>query len=376
MLKFRYVAYDTHGRKESGYIEAENRPAAVAILKGRGLQPTVLHGPLGRQPGAGRFNISRVRIKALSAYTRKFSQLYKAGIGIDEVFDILSEEEDHRVLRDISKKLTADIRDGMTLESALGKYPSVFPPLYIALFKAGMESGNLDEVADRLATLYEQESALRIQMASKLVYPAVMLVVGLGFAYLLLRLGWLHPDVVRGLVIFWGIVLAVIIFFSTPVGYPLLRSILRHLPYIGPLMLKTNMSRFCRILALMYGSGVPLLEALDHTEKTLQDPRLTKSLGHIKTMINEGEDLASAMKRAGMIPARVISMVAVGERSGDVEEVLKKMSAYYDVEIEHQHQVLGVVAYFAAYMLMAITIGIIVISFWAGYYGRITSMME
>ena len=376
MSKFRYVAYDNHGRKQSGYVDAETRDVAILQIKNKGLQPTVVHGPYGAQGGAGRFSISRVRVKALSAYTRKFAQLYKAGMGIDEIFDLLGEEEDVRGLRIVSVKLAEDIRGGIPLDSALRKYPMIFPPLFIALFYTGIESGNLDDISDRLATMYEKESSLRIQMMGKLAYPIAMLVIGLFVSFLLSRFGEIGPEVFTNILTFWAIVIAIIIFFSTPVGYPILRSILRYIPYIGPLMLKTNMSRFCRIMGLLYGCGIPLLEALDLSEQTLQDPRLSNSIKQVKMMVNEGENLSTAMKRAGMIPARVISMVAVGERAGDVEAVLTKMSAYYDIEIEHHHNVIVVVSYFVAYMMMAGTIGYIIISFWMGYYANINALMQ
>lgn len=376
MSKFRYVAYDNHGRKQSGYVDAETRDVAILQIKNKGLQPTVVHGPYGAGGGAGRFSISRVRVKALSAYTRKFAQLYKAGLGIDEIFDLLGEEEDVSRLRVVSKKLAEDIRSGVPLDSALRKYPMIFPPLFVALFNVGIESGNLDDISDRLATMYEKESSLRIQMMGKLVYPIAMLAIGFFAAYLLSHFGAIPESVFINILTFWVIVIAIIIFFCTPLGYPILRSILRYVPYIGPLMLKTNMSRFCRIMGILYGSGIPLLESLDLSEQTLQDPRLSNSIRQVKAMVNKGEDLSTAMKRSGMIPARVISMVAVGERGGDVEAVLTKMSAYYDIEIEHHHNVLMVVSYFVAYMMMAMTIGYIILSFWMGYYGNINALMS
>ncbi len=377
MSKFRYIAYNAHGKRLSGYVEAASRDAAVAQVKGQGLHPTALYGPYGRERTAGSFNLSRVRIKALAAFTRKFSQLYKAGVGLDEIFGLLGEEEDNRLLRNVSKKLANDVSTGMQFEEALGKYPAIFPPLFIILFKTGMEAGTLDEVANRLADLYEKESALRIQMWSKLAYPIAMLGFALLVAFIVARfVPWFPPSLAYSLFTFWGIVIGLIIFFSTPIGYPILRSILMRLPYIGPLMLKTNLSRFCRILGLLYESGVPLLQALDHAQQTLQDPRLSDSIRQVKAWVNEGADLATAMRKARMIPQRVVSMVAVGERGGGVSEMLQKISAYYDIEIEHQQQVLLVVAYFTSYMMMAVTVGIIVISFWAGYWRFALSFAE
>lgn len=369
MLKYRYIAYNAHGKRQSGYVEAQSRDAAVAQVKGQGLQPTAVYGPYGAERGAGGFNLSRVRIKSLAAYTRKFSQLYNAGIGLDEIFGLLAEEEDNRLLRNVSKKLADDVSQGTLIEEALGKYPLIFPPLFVALFKTGMEAGTLDEVANRLADLYEKESALRTQIWTKLAYPIAMLVITLVVGILMARfVPFFPPGVATGLLTFWAIVIGLIIFFCTPIGYPLLRTILIYTPYIGPLMLKTNLARFCRILGLLYNSGVPLLEALDLSRQTLQDPRLNNSIKRVKALVNEGEDLASAMKKAGMIPARVVSMVAVGERGGGVDQMLQKISAYYDVEIEHQQQVLLITTYFVAFFLMAITVGIIVISFWSGYF--------
>ena len=377
MLKFRYIAYNAHGKRQSGYIEAESRDAAVAKVKGQGLQPTALYGPYGAERGAGGFNFSRVRIKALAAYTRKFSQLYNAGIGLDEIFGILGEDEDNRLLRNVSKKLAEDCGKGMMIEEALRQYPLIFPPLFVTLFKTGMEAGTLDQVANRLAELYEKESALRTAMWGKLAYPIAMLVITLVIGVLMSRFSpFFPPGVVAGLLTFWGIVIALIIFFCTPVGYPILRTVLMVTPYISQLMLKTNLSRFCRMLGLLYNSGVPLLEALDLSRETLQDPRLNNSIKRIKALVNEGEDLATAMKKAGMIPSSVVSMVAVGERGGGVDEMLKKISAYYDVEIEHQQQMLLITTYFVAFFLMAITVGIIVISFWSGYFRFVMSAGE
>jgi type IV pilus assembly protein PilC len=369
MFKYRYIAYDNFGKKQSGYVEADSKDAAVAQVKNQGLQPTALYGPYGRQPGAGGINISRVRMKSLAAYTRKFSQLYKAGVGMDEIFTILGDEEESRLLRNVSKELAADINNGMNIEDALRKYPLIFPPLFSALFKAGMDGGTLDDVADRLATLYEKESELRTQMWTKLVYPITLLVIAILASIFLTRFVPFFPrELATGIITFWAIVVGLIIFFCTPVGYPILRSVLLFTPYIGQLMRKTNLSRFCRILGLLYNSGVPLLESLDLSKQTLQDPRLSNSINRVKDYVNQGDNLATAMKKAGMISQRVISMVAVGERGGSVDEMLKKMSAYYDIEIEHQQQVLLVAAYFVAYLLVAITIGIIVISFWVGYW--------
>jgi type II secretory pathway component PulF len=376
MQKFRYVAYDSFGRKQSGYVEADSRDMAISLVRRRGLQPTMVLGPYGRTPGAGRFSISRTRVRSLAAYTRKFSQLYNAGIVLDEIFDLLGEEEDVRYLREVSRKLAADVRSGMELEAALKKYPLAFPPLFVALFKTGMESGTLDRVADRLASLYEKESALRIQMATKLTYPVVMLALVLFLSWLMSRFGAMSASLALGLQLFWGCVIILIIFFCTPVGYPVLRAILSHTPFIGSLIVKTNLSRFCRMLALLYGSGIPLLESLDYAQQTLQDPSISRSITRVKALVNEGEDLATAMKVAGMIPARVVSMVAVGEKGGEVEAVLEKMSAYYDIEIDHEQQVLVVVSYFVAYALMAITAFLVILSAWQTYYSNVYGILE
>ena len=159
-------------------------------------------------------------------------------------------------------------------------------------------------------------------------------------------------------------------------GYAIYREIGFKLPWIGPLMRNINLGRFCRILALQYGAGIPVLEALDVSKEVLQDRQLESAVVRMKKQINNGLDLRDAMKELGVFPRRVIGMVGVGERAGGVDLMLEKLAEYYDLDISTQSSIMTTVLYFVVFLAVAVTVAIVVIGGYMHYFGIINELIN
>lgn len=367
MLEFIYEGTDASGKKLRGLIEAESREGALISLRKKGVIITSIRQKPKREPafapGFGGISVGR-----LAVYTRKFAQLTKTDIPISEIFNILAEEEENPLLAEASQYVGKKVAVGEDIGEAMAAKPRVFGKLYIRMIQAGINSGTLDLVADNLAKMYESENALRKKLWSRLTYPFILLFVCFVISILLKFLGFIPAHVFVQIMIFWMIIAGLGVIGMTRPGYAVYRQIGFKLPAIGALMRNINLARFCRIFGLQYAAGVPVLEGLDVAREVLQDPALSSAVKRMQKQINDGMELRDAMVDAGVFPRRVVSMVGVGERGGGVDLMLEKLAEYYELDIDTQSTVLTTVLYFVVFLAVAVTVGIVVINFWTGYW--------
>ncbi len=375
MPEFAYKCVDRFGRNTSGRVHSESKEGALIALRKQGLTPTSIRevrvsGP-ATAPGFGSVSIGR-----LAAYTRQFAMLAKTDIPLSEIFEILAEEEEGVLLHEASAHIAKKTGLGQSLGSAMAERPRVFSKLYIRMVEAGISSGTLDKVADHMAKMYEAESALRKKFMSKMVYPIAVL----GFAFLvgllLGAIGAIPRPVVMALIGFWMIIGALVILGMTRPGYRIYREIGFRIPWIGRFMRKINLARFCRVFGTQYAAGVPILEGLETSRQVMQDDGLERAIARIERYVHRGIELRDAMINAGVFPRQMVGMIGVGERAGGVEIMLEKLAEYYELDVDAQSTIITTVMYFVVMLTVAITVGLIVLSFWIGYWRNIGALIE
>jgi general secretion pathway protein F len=379
MPVYAYKGLDSKGKAVSGNKDADGAKGLRAVLRRDGIFLTEFReqdvAKMGGLGGGGGISLRRdVDLKSLfgwvskqdvAVFTRQVATLLKAGIPLTETLAALVEQTENQRLRSIVAHLRQQVNEGSAFADALGQHPKVFPELYMNMVRAGETAGNLDQVLFRLADFEESALKLRSKVQSALIYPAVMLVVGTLIMGILMvvvvpkitaifqdmgkslpwnteLLIWLSSFIAR----WWPLLLAlniagVFLFRAwkrTPKGRVLWDRFVLRLWVVGPLKRILSVSRFARTLGTMLSSGVPLLKSLDIVKFILDNMVLQKVVEEAHDAIREGESIAVSLKKSGQFPPLVTHMIAVGERSGQLESMLDNVAEAYDRDVETKLQ--------------------------------------
>jgi general secretion pathway protein F len=367
MAVFVYKALNERGKNVKGVIDAESMKSARQKLKVQGIFPTEISERSATPESSFRLGSKSVRRTAklngaqLSVLTRQFSTLVGAGLPLVEALKALGEQVDQTSIRAVLADVTDTVNQGSTLAAALKQHPGVFPKLYTNMVASGESSGSLEHVLSRLADLLEAQAALRRKVVSAMTYPILMLV--LCFGVILLLLGYVVPQITsifegQGAVLplptriviglsdfvkgFWWLLLVAIIggissfkvYAKTERGRKRIDRALLRLPLFGVLRLKIASSRLARNLSLMLASGIELLTALTITKNILGNTVLETVVEDAREGVREGKSLASELGSAGIFPRLLIHMVAIGERTGELEQMLQRAADSFDAEVE------------------------------------------
>ncbi len=383
MPRYSYRAKDRALQLVHGVIEAENETVALARLNAEGTYPFVLAETSSAIEPIPTTRHRRVPAQVLAYMNRQLADLLGGGVPLFNALALLSEQTEHRVLREVIAELSAAVRDGQAFSQALAAHPDLFPPLHVSLIRAGEVGGGLEAVLVRLADVAEQEVELKSRVISALIYPLVVL--GVGLATILVLLTYVVPKlsvlfaesgqllplptrvllalsyaVTRG---WWVLALGVAagvwglrLLRVSQRGRQALDRMLLRLPLVGLLMRKLDTARLSRNLGVMVGQGVPMLQALEVTHATISNSALRQALGQIKEAVRDGASLASALKNTGAFPRFVSNMVAVGEESGTLEGALLKVASAYERETDRTLRALTT----ALEPLLIVAVGLIV----------------
>jgi general secretion pathway protein F len=364
---FEYRGFLADGRATKGILDAESARAARAKLRRDGIFPTEVReeAGVGRLAVPSRFAAGR-RPRRVSAVdqavtTRQLATLVGASVPLVESLRALAEQVEHPTLKSVLTRVRERVNEGTSLADAMADHGRVFSPMYVNMVRSGEASGALDLVLLRLADFTEGQARLRGRVAAAAIYPAVMVIVGTTIlAYLLTAvvpqitqvfleqkvvLPW--PTVVLlGLTDFlqgfwWLLVLALAAgllaldrWRRTPKGREALDRTWLRLPLFGRLVRMTAVARATRTLATLLGAGVPMLSALGIAAAVVNNRVLAGALEGARTRVAEGESLSEPLRRGGLFPPIVTHMIAVGERSGELEAMLRKVADAYDDEVE------------------------------------------
>jgi len=366
MPKFSYQAITGTGATTSGEIEAESLESANSILASRGYIPTRVKA---EQPALGGLQLSNIRerfspIKApeLILFTKQFKTMFAAGVAMMNMLGILQEQTENLKLRRILGTMHKDIKEGASLHEAFSKHKKVFSPLYCSMIRAGEASGALPEVLERLIYIIEHEHKVKSDIKSALTYP-VIVVVFLFTAFLVL-ITQVIPKFVNifknaGLTLplptqiclliyqflseYWYLILggvaliAIFLFYylKTDQGKFTRDTILMRVPLLGPLFMKSAVSRFASIFSILQSSGVDVLDSMDILAGTIGNVAVARELEGIKDSLAEGRGIAGPLGQAKYFTPMLINMVAIGEESGKLESMLRDVAEHYDTEVEY-----------------------------------------
>lgn len=363
MPTFRYKIRDKYGRPLRGTMDAETKEAMFSYIKKAGYTAVVIEETKDVYLTKGVFaRFKKVKLEDMILFTRQLVTLQSAGLPLLMSLSAIKDQTESGLLKDIITKLTQDIEAGLSFSDALSKHPKVFNELYINMTKAGEASGMLDNVLERLATLEEDRMQTRIKIRSATMYPIIVVFTLIAaflamvtfvlprFAELFLRFGVTLPIPTRillfisGLVLRWWHVLIVVTavaafsfkrYINTKAGRLIWDDFRLRVPVFGSLVLKITMARFTRTASALIRSGIPLLQVLGLVSKTTGNVIVARSIENIKHAVNEGKPMHEPMKLDKLFPPIVTQMVAVGESTGKLEELLLRVADYYDSQVDY-----------------------------------------
>ena len=303
---------------------------------------------------------SGVKIKELAVFTRQFATMINAGLPLVQCLDILSQQNDNAAFKAVIANVMSEVESGSTLAEALRKHPKVFDKLFTNMVQAGEAGGVLDDILLRLAAYIEKAEALRRKVKSAMTYPLVVACVAIGatvfmllfiiptFAKIFLEFGGELPlptKIVMGLSAFlrgaWyilvGIAIAMIVLYrryaATENGRRTVDRAMLRIPIFGDVLRKGAIARFTRTLGTLISSGVPILDGLEITAQTAGNKIVEEAIMATRGSIREGETIAGPLRQSKVFPPMVVQMIGIGEETGALDEMLNKIAAFYDDEV-------------------------------------------
>ena len=360
MPLFEYTAKNaTNGQIMKGQMQAQTRDEVVGhIRKNRLILVSVREAPKQIKFSFGQPGI---KTRDIVIFTRQFATMINSGLPLVQSLSILAAQTENKALKDVTKQVVFDVEAGNTLADAFSRHPKAFSGLFVNMVAAGEAGGILDTILLRLATFLEKNDALIRKVKSAMVYPAVIMsVAGIAITVLLIFVIPVFQSmfasvnmelplptrVVIGMSEFltgywWAIIAAigVIVFlvrqyYATPAGHKNIDQLMINSPVLGDVIRKSAVSRFTRTLGTLISSGVSILDGLEITAKTSGNRVIHDAVMESRASIAGGETIAAPLERSKVFPPMVISMIAVGEQTGGLDEMLSKIADFYDEEVD------------------------------------------
>ncbi len=358
MPAFTYTARALNGDLRTATIDAPNRDEVVAQLKRQRLNVVKIDeaATAKKKKGSG-----KITMRDIVIFTRQFSTMINAGLPLVQALDILSKQSENKALKDVTNAVVFDVESGHTVADALRKHPKAFSELYVNMVAAGEAGGILDTILMRLATFMEKNDALVRKVKGAMIYPGVIMsVAAIAIVVLLIfvipvfekmfaSVGMALPlptrvvlGMSRFLKSYWWIVLAGTAggvtmlkrYYATSNGKLQIDKLMLKMPILGDVLRKSAVSRFTRTLGTLIGSGVSILEGLEITAKTAGNRVISDAIMESRASIAGGETIAAPLQKSAVFPPMVISMIAVGEQTGGLDEMLSKIADFYDEEVD------------------------------------------
>ncbi|MCB0308404.1 MAG: type II secretion system inner membrane protein GspF [Bdellovibrionales bacterium] len=389
---YEYKALNTTGKTVKGVVNATNPTEAKTKLKRDGLYITEIQEAQSSEgdsvPGNIRFS-KKVSVQELAVMTRQLSTLVGAGIPLVESLTALTEQVENVKLKKILSEIREKVNEGSTMASAMKPHAKVFSDLYINMIHAGESSGALETVLDRLADYIENQSKLKGKVLSAMAYPSIMVIVGIValliiFTFIIPKIVTLYKDLKQALPVptqimigiskvftsYWYIGLSIIVisflsiraYLKTKNGKYNYHRFLLRMPIFGGMFQMVAITRFASTLSTLLSSGVPILAALDIVKNVLENEVLTKVVQNVRNNVSEGDSISEPLRRSGEFPPMVVHMIAVGEKTGEVESMLGKVAQTYNNQLEAKISTLTSLIEPLMIVAMAIVIGFVVFS--------------
>lgn len=366
MTKYFYKAINELGDTVTGTLESESKEKATETISDYGFIPSFVVEDSKRSGGfdldAIKEKFTRIRFQELILFTKQFRTMIRSGVPITTLLQVLENQTENLKLKRAINKISINVRGGASLHESISSYPNIFSGLYCNMIRAGEMSGALTEVMDKLIHVLEHENKIKSDIRSALQYPLTVLIfLVLAFFILLtfavprfvsifLNAGIELPLPTRICMVlyqfftnYWyaviGLTVAALIsgyfYIRTEKGLYVKDSFILKFPIIGSLYVKASMSRFASIFAILYDSGIKVLEVIDILSSTIGNSAISYEFGKIKEGVKEGRGIAVPLKTARFFPPMVVDMIAIGEGAGRLSEMLRDISSHYDEEVDY-----------------------------------------
>ncbi len=413
MPRFAYVALDARGQESTGLVDASSTNDAIGQLRQAGYFPTTVYeegqgsaaqkkaqrgakssaaaAPGTKKKGIVLFQKKTVKTKVLMVFTRQLATLIDAGLPLLRGLNVLAKQERDVVLKNTINQVADSVQGGATFSESLEQHPKIFNKLFVNMVKAGELGGVLELVLGRLAEFQEKAQKVKNKVKSAMIYPVIvlslaMIIMVFLFVFIVPRFESIFHDMlgdkplpaitksVIGISGFmqdhWLILIGAIVVLiagykvvaRTPTGRMVIDRVALRAPLFGDLTRKNSISRFARTLGTLVTSGVPILQALNITRETAGNTVIANAISRVHDSVKEGESIVQPLDASGAFPPMVISMVDVGEETGQLPEMLLKIAEVYDDEVDNS--VAGLTSMLEPIMIvmLAVIVGTIVIA--------------
>ena len=365
MPTFVWEGKTAQGKVLKGEIEAPNLQAVLAVLRDRRIRPIparIREKGKGldkeiRIPGLG----DKIKPRDVAVMTRQFATMVDAGLPIVQCLNILGEQTQNKPLAKALRTIRQDVEGGTTLAEALKKHPKIFDDLYVNMVEAGETGGVLNSILNRIALFIEKAARLKRKVKGAMIYPCTIIVVAVVvvailmvfvipvFAELYSSMGkalpvptqvtinvsnWFRANILYIIGAIGAVIAAIRAYYGTPRGRTAIDALLLRMPVIGDLLRKVAVARFSQNMSLLLSSGVPILDGLAITARTAGNKVVEKAIMESRVSISQGKTVAEPLRESKIFPPMVCQMVAVGESTGGLDTMLKKVAELYEEEVD------------------------------------------
>lgn len=396
MSTFAYRAKDTKGELIQGTMEAEAEQAVASRLQTMGYFPLDIRdeGKERRTAGGLFQNLRgrRIRTADLTTLNRQLADLISAGVPMVKALNVIVSQTTNEALREVVNQISTDVQGGDTLAQAMAKHPRAFSKLYVAMVRAGETGGTggmLEDVLERLADFAETEQELKGRVQTILIYPCIMVFVGIAAVTILMTvvmpkitkiyidLNQTLPAITRTLIaistfvghFWWAIALGVAAlvfalwnFLRTDEGKTLFDTWILRLPIVGTVVQKREVARFARTFGALLRNGVSILPALDIVIEVMANNIVRRDVARIPQEISQGAGVATPLRESKVFPPVVVNMIAIGEETGRLAEVLVRVAQSYEIEVDRSIRALVSLIEPLIILIMGVVVGFIVVA--------------
>ncbi len=393
MPTFSYRAKDAKGETIAGTMEADGPQAVTARLQAMGYFPLQIRDETqARKASGGLFlNLRRGRIRTsdLTTFNRQLADLLGAGITLVKALNVIVSQTPCEALREIINQVMTDVQGGDTLAKAMAKHPRAFSKLYVAMVRAGETGGMLENVLARLADFAEAEQELKGRVQTMLIYPVIMVFVGIAAIAVLMTvvmpkitriyqdMNQTLPAITQALIsisnflgqYWWAVlagvgmlVVAVWRYMKTPEGKTLIDTWILQVPVLGTVVQKREIARFARTFGALLRNGVSILPALEIVIEVMSNFVVRREVALIPQNISQGAGVAKPLRTSKVFPAVVVNMIAIGEETGRLPDVLERVARSYEVEVDRSVRALVSLIEPLIILTMGLVVGFIVVA--------------
>lgn len=423
MANFQYSALDAKGEQTTGAVSAASEAEAIQQLRSRGLYPTQINEE-GKTKGKGKAapkakgktkaksapkgkTGGRIKPKSLMIFTRQLATLIDSGLPLLRSLTVLEKQEPNPVLKATVAALAENVQGGSTFSESLSQHPKIFNKLYVNMVKAGELGGVLEIVLNRLAEYQEKAQKLKNKIVSAMVYPVIVMFIAVailvflmifivpkfkemfsstdqelpliskivfGMSEFFLARPLVVPNVVFAFIAFGVIVFLFNLWGRTVGGRRIIDNMKLKMPILGDIQRKSAVSRFSRTLGTLVTSGVPILQALNITRDTAGNVVISNAIEKVHEAVKEGETIVTPLQSSGVFPNMVISMVDVGEETGQLPEMLLKVADVYDDEVDNAVTALTSILEPIMIVILALIVGSVVFALFLPLIKMISTM--